>query len=101
MGNVVVFQKMIEEQNLEGAIQYYHEDCIVSGPGENDVIKGHQELMAVWKQSAEILPKLQWDEPFMDGTTVVRRGHLDTWKFECRLKMEDNKVKEVVTTTIA
>merc|ERR1712115_234352 len=102
LNKICVVQKMIEEQNLEEASQHYTEDVKILGPGESDVINGRQELIAAWKGGAEILPKLQWDEPFLDGNVCVRRGHLDNaWKFECRIWVEDNKVKECTTTTIA
>merc|ERR1711981_1419041 len=93
-------QRLIEAQQLDEAVQYYHKDCVLTGPGENDIINGHQELIAQWKELAEMLPQIVWDQPSMDGATVVRRGHFGDWKFECRCKIEENKIKEVVTLTL-
>merc|ERR1712029_415717 len=100
INDIYFVQKLIDEQNLDRALQYYTDDVLLYGPGENDLIKGHQELKAAWKAGAEVLPLLKWDEPFLDGDIAVRRGNLDTWKFECRCKVENNKIKECTTITL-
>merc|ERR1712232_736845 len=101
INDIYSIQNLIEEQNFDRALQYYNDDIVLYGPGENDLIKGHQELKAAWKAGVDVFPLLQWDEPFLDGDIAVRRGHLDTWKFECRIKVENNKVKECTTITLA
>merc|ERR1712014_164869 len=64
---------------------------------ENDKFEGQELIKATWKDNAKMFPMCQWEDAFMDGDICVRYGQLGEWKFECRLKTEDNKIIEVVT----
>merc|ERR1711915_1098557 len=98
---IIPVQKMIDNQELDNAWQYFDEDITCYGPGEFDVLKGKEAMYRIWRENADLYKVLKWDEPFMDGETGVRRGNVDEWHFECRIKTENNKIKECVTTTIA
>jgi len=69
------------------------------GPGENDRFEGKDALLASWKENAEMMPMIEWSEPYMDGEIGVRCGKLGDWKFECRVKTKDNLLLECVTKT--
>merc|ERR1712183_931249 len=92
--------KMIERQNVEGAIQYYHKDVICSGPGEEDLFKGHEELKASWLKNSDMFPLCQWEEPFMNGEIGVWRGQIGPCKFECLIKTKDDLIIECVSRVI-
>merc|ERR1711862_403134 len=82
---------MIRDQHFDRAINYFHEDFVNYGFIEAHNIKGKEGLKIFWKENPEIQKKIQWEEPYMEGNILVRRG-LQGYKFESRCQFKDNKM---------
>merc|ERR1719240_1024142 len=78
---VIDVQKMIEDQQFDRAINFYHEE-----------FENYNEQHDVLLENFEAMKAIQWDKPYYDGDVLVRSGNLDTWNFECGGHNKDNKV---------
>merc|ERR1712151_66524 len=97
---VAKVQNMIEDLKCEDAWRYFHEDIVCHGPLETDCFRGKETFFRLWNENNEVHKSIKWEEPYMDGDVGVRCGHIDLWYFECRVKTENNKIKEIVCKTI-